>query len=201
MRSRLLRFLAPLCLGVGAALVAPTGVAHAGVPASIAPPVAYDAPAGQLGAVEAPWVTCGGKGRVVPTVTWTLKYAASGITIATYRGTELTPLAIHQVRPGRYRTITKATCNDHTWSTTATLRVGQKTKAETVSPKEFAAIKDDMTPKQVKKAVKRAPSDCAVNDWDSSTTCTYDLMGLGQIATVTYIDGYVVSKEWNVEVV
>lgn len=200
MRSRLLRFLTPLCLGVGAAFIVPVGIVNAAVPASIAPPVAYDAPAGQLGAVEAPWVTCGGKGQIVPTVTWTLKYAASGITIATYRGTELTPLAIHQVRPGRYRTITKATCNDHTWSSTATLRVGQKTKAETVSPKEFGAIKHDMTPKQVKKAVKRAPAVCVVNDWDDSTTCTYDLMPLGQIATVTYIDGRVALKEWHVEV-
>jgi hypothetical protein len=185
--------LAALLAAILLAMAAPG--AYAAVRPAIEKPDAVDAPAGGRGGVMNPFVSCTGY-RVDPRVRWTLTSVGTGVA-HTYTWTGAYPgMYFPRVRPGTYRSHTIAWCRGTRLVRDHTVRVGEKDAATTISRSEFDAVRRGMTRTEVSRVVGFDGRDCT--RWSGRTTCTYDMMAFWAWSLITYRDGLVVDKAWDV---
>jgi len=169
--------------------------ADAALSPRIDPPRAVDAPQGAPGGVLNPNVWCSSY-AVEPQVTWTLTRLSTGRT-RTFRWTGALPgIYFPRVAVGRYRSHTEAWCRGSRVVRTHDVRVRQKTAAGTISYQEFSRIRRGMSRARVARLVGFDGRDCF--SWAGATSCRYDMMAFWAWATVTYRDGRVVRKDWDV---
>ncbi len=177
-------------------LVTETANAQGGVSPRIPAPAAVDAPTGQKGGVLNPLVSCT-RYTVDPRVKWTLTSVKTGKS-HTYRWTGALPgMYFPRVRVGAYRSKTTAWCRGERLTRTHTVRVAQKTPATTISRAEFRRIRRGMTRARVRNMLGLDGKACW--KYAARTTCNYDMMAFWAWATVTYRDGRVVAKQWDVD--
>lgn len=195
--TRWMRGLATCLVTLFAATCLQAGAAEAqGVRPRIPAPVAVDAPTGHKGGVLNPFVSCSAY-TVEPRVTWRLTSVETGRS-HTYRWTGALP-GVHfpRVPVGVYRSTTTARCHGARLTRTHTVRVLQKTPATTISRAEFRRIHRGMTRARVRHVVGFDGTACWT--YARRTTCSYDMMPFWAWANVTYRDGRVVAKDWDVD--
>ena len=158
-------------------------------------PAAFDAPAGGKGGVSNPVANCTNY-RVEPRTRWTLTSVATGWSRTwSWRGA-LPGMYFPRVKPGIYRSETTVKCRTQSRSRTHRVHVGEKTAAGTVSRSEWRQIRRGMTRAQVADIVGNPGRDPF--RYGGKTTWTYDMMPFWAWSLVSYRDGRVVSKMWNV---
>lgn len=172
-------------------------VAHAeeAVTPRISSPSAVPAPKNEQGGVQSPYVTCS-KNQVEPRVKWVLTSLETDES-ETYRWRGSLPGAhFPRVDVGRYRSRTTAWCRGNRSSRVHQVRVGQKTYKKTISRREFRQVRRGMTLAQVREVVGFRGKDCSVHS--GGRTCVYDMMAFWRWSFITFKDGEVVSKLWDV---
>ena len=172
-------------------------VAHAetAVTARISSPSAVPAPKDEQGGVMSPYVSCS-KAQVAPRVKWVLTSRATGES-QTYRWRGAYPgMHFPRVDAGRYRSRTTAWCRGNRTSRVHRIRVAQKTHKRTVSRPEFNRVERGMTRLEVREAVGFGGRDCSA--YNGRRTCVYDMMPFWRWSFITFKDGGVVSKLWDV---
>lgn len=161
---------------------------------------AFDAPQGGKGGIMSPYVSCTG-GELEPVVRMVLTEVSTGKK-RTFRWTGALP-GVHfpRVAPGYHWVYTGARCGTGEDAVAAArtqkVLIREKTARTTMSWTEYTRIKRDMTRAQVKAIVGNdghSPS-----TYDGATTRTYDNMPFWRWSTVTYRDGRVISKAWDVD--
>jgi hypothetical protein len=158
-------------------------------------PAAFDAPTGGKGGISNPVASCTNY-RVEPRTTWTLTSVASGWSKSwSWRGT-LPGMYFPRVEPGDYRSKTTVRCRTQSKTRTHRVHVDEKTSAETVSRAEWRQIRRGMTRARVANTVGNPGRDPF--RYGGKTVLTYDMMPFWRWSLVTYRDGRVVSKSWNV---
>lgn len=187
---------AALFAGTGIAANTPASAATAGRPQPrIGDTAAFDAPIGQRGGITNPTGTCP-SWRVEPRFTWTLSNNRTSWS-RTWRWTGALPgIAFPRVRVGGYTSTTTMKCRTTSFARTQQVRVGQKTRASTVSRGEWNQIRRGMTRAQVARIVGTDGRDRF--RWDGKLSLTYDMMAFWRWSLVTYRHGRVVEKSWNV---
>lgn len=195
--TRWMRVLAACLAAVFVAAFLPAGAANAQGPRPEIPaPVAVGAPIGHKGGVLNPFVSCS-RYSVDPRVKWTLTSVETGAS-HTYRWTGALPgVYFPRVPAGAYRSTTTAWCRGERLTRTHAVRVVQKTRATTISRAEFRRIHHGMTRARVRHVVGFDAKACGT--YAARTTCIYDMMPFWAWATVTYRDGRVVAKQWDVD--
>jgi hypothetical protein len=186
-------------VGVVAALVA--GISAMGLvsPVSAAVPTprigdahAFDAPQGDRGGIETPYVYCSTY-RAEPRVRVDFESLRTGRT-HTYQWTGSLPnMGFPRVEVGRYRVTTAATCRGTTRTREQNVTVREKAPRTTVSRAEWRRIKRGMTVERVRRIVGYAGE-----SMPGSTGRIYDMMPFWRWSVVDYRNGRVVSKMWNV---
>lgn len=164
--------------------------------ARISPPSAVPAPKGEQGGVLSPYVSCPG-GKAGPRVKWVLTSLATD-EAQTYRWRGAFP-GVHfpRVDVGRYHSRTTAWCRGDRTSRVHRLEVVEKTYRRTVSRREFRKVQRGMTRVQVREAVGFGGRDCSA--YRGRRTCVYDMMPFWRWSLITFEDGGVVSKIWDVD--
>lgn len=173
------------------------GVAHAEAAATprISSPSAVPAPQDGQGGVLSPYVSCS-KGQVAPRVKWVLTNLATDES-TTYRWRGALPGAhFPRVDVGRHHSRTTAWCRGTKSTRVDKVRVGEKTYEKTVSRREFKQVRRGMTRVQVRGVVGFGGRDCSA--YNARRTCVYDMMPFWRWSFITFKDGEVVSKLWDV---
>ncbi|GHJ59203.1 hypothetical protein NOK12_17210 [Nocardioides sp. OK12] len=161
----------------------------------ISPPSAVPAPKGEQGGVMSPYVSCSAN-NVEPRVKWVLTDLGTEES-QTYRWRGALPGAhFPRVDVGRYRSRTTAWCRGTKSSRVHRVRVVEKTYKKTVSRREFKQVRRGMTRAQVREVVGFGGKDCSA--YDGRRTCVYDMMAFWRWSFITFEDGGVVSKLWDV---
>lgn len=182
-----------------AALLTPglPAAAHAeeAVRAKISPPSAVPAPKDEQGGVLSPYVSCP-EGQGAPRVKWVLTSLATEES-QTYRWRGALP-GVHfpRVDAGPYHSRTVAWCRGDKTTRVHELRVAQKTYRRTVSRREFRKVRRGMTRAEVREVVGFGGRDCSAHG--GRRTCVYDMMAFWRWSLITFEDGEVVSKSWDV---
>jgi hypothetical protein len=170
--------------------------AAAGVQPRIPKPVAVDAPTAEKGGVLNPFVSCT-RYTVEPRVKWTLTRVKTGKS-HTYRWTGALPgMYFPRVAVGRYRSKTTGRCRGNQLTRVHTVRVIQKTLGSTISRAEFKQVRRGMSRAKVGEVVGFDGKACWV--YSGRTSCNYDMMSFWAWAMITYSDGRVVEKHWDVD--
>ena len=157
---------------------------------------AFRAPVDGRGGIESPYVSCTNY-RVEPRVRWVLENTATGST-HTYRWKGALPgVYFPRVRVGTYRSTTTAWCRSNRATRTQSVRVTEKTLQNTISRPEFRRIKRGMSRDRVRHIVGYPGVDAGT--YAGETTRNYDMMAFWRWASITYRDGHVVRKAWDVE--
>lgn len=192
------RFSLVSCLVV--AIASLTSVAT-GPPAAAAPrpdinpAQAFDAPIGERGGILSPAVFCEDWDSKVR-VRWTVTNVETGDQ-QSYRWRTAAPgMEFPRLPVGDYRSRTVATCDGARASDVDQVSIRQKTRRSTLSRPEFRRIERGMTPSQVRRLVGNPGRDPF--RWDGKRTLTYDNMAFWRWSLVTYRDGRVVEKYWDV---
>lgn len=204
-RMRLARAAVPTFVLALAVTVAPGAVVHASpgdggeravpVRPRIPKPQAFDAPTGGKGGISNPVANCTDY-RVEPRTKWTLTSLATGRS-RTYSWRGAYPgMYFPRVEPGEYRSKTSVKCRAQSLTRTHFVHVGEKTAAETVSRTEWRQIRRGMTRARVANIVGTDGRDPF--SYAGKTIFTYDMMPFWRWSLVTYRNGRVVSKTWNV---
>jgi hypothetical protein len=172
---------------------------HAAVAAAsqlrIGPAVAFRAPIGQKGGITNPVATCPSNG-VEARTRWVLTNTHSG-TSHTYRWRGALPdLYFPRVPVGHYKSVTTAWCPTSKANRTQFLTVREKTADTTVSKAEFNQIHRGMTTTKVRQIVGY-PGVFGFG-YSGNTSRTYDMMPFWRWALITYRNGRVVGKMWDV---
>ncbi len=169
--------------------------AEGSVTPRISSPSAVPAPKNQQGGVMSPYVDCF-KSGAEPRVKWVLTSLATDES-QTYRWRGALPGAhFPRVDVGRYHSRTTAWCRGTKASRVDRVRVGEKTYKKTVSRREFKQVRRGMTRAQVREVVGFGGRDCSA--WNGRRTCVYDMMPFWRWSLITFKDGGVVSKLWDV---
>lgn len=184
------------------ATAAPVGAAQATgqaasatVRVTISNPAVFDAPIGEKGGISNPVASCTNY-RVEPRTKWTLTNTDTGWT-RTYRWTGALPgMYFPRVPVGTYESTTTGKCRKVEKTRVQTVTVKEKTLDGTVSRGEWVQIRRGMTRAQVADIVGNAGRDPF--RWDGKLTVTYDMMRFWRWSLISYRDGRVVEKLWNV---
>ncbi len=172
-------------------------VAQAESPATPRISAAYGVPApkNEQGGVQSPYVSCS-KNQVAPRVKWVLTNLETDES-NTYRWRGALP-GVHfpRVDVGTYRSRTTAWCNGNKASRVHEVDVDQKTYKKTVSRREFRKVRRGMTRSEVREVVGFRGKDCSA--YNGRRTCVYDMMAFWRWSFITFKDGEVVSKLWDV---
>ena len=187
---------------VALATAAPAGAAQDSGRAASAPvrvkisnAAAFDAPIGKKGGISNPVASCSNY-RVEPRTAWTLTNTDTGWT-RTYRWTGSLPgMYFPRVRVGTYESSTTGRCRTVEKTRVETVTIEEKTLDGTVSRGEWVQIRRGMTRAQVAGIVGNPGRD--PSRWDGKLTMTYDMMRFWRWSFITYRDGRVVDKLWNV---
>jgi hypothetical protein len=159
-------------------------------------PAAFGAPTDARGGISNTPVYCS-IFNAEPRVKWVLKSKVTGNTrIFHWRGVRP---GIHfpRVAVGSYRSTTTAWCRDNRERRVSTVRVWQKTAANTMSKAEFRHIKRGMAPDRVRRIV--GYSGRAAGSYGGEKMRAYDIMPFWRWTVIVYRDGEVVRKYWNVD--
>ena len=157
---------------------------------------AFRAPIDGKGGIENPFVSCTNY-RVEPRVRWVLENTATGYT-RTYRWKGALPgVYFPRVKVGTYRSTTTAWCRTNKATRTQTVRVTEKTLRTTISHAEFRRIKRGMSRDRVRHIVGYPGLDAGT--YAGERTRNYDMMAFWRWASITYRDGRVVRKAWDVD--
>ena len=161
----------------------------------IGPPSAFDAPVGQRGGIMSPAVSCADSDARVR-VRWSVTNLDSGDR-STYRWRVAAPgMRFPRLPVGDYRSRTVARCDGASARDVRRVSIGQKTHLSTVSRSEFRRIERGMTPRQVRRIVGNPGRDPF--RYGGRRTLTYDNMAFWRWSLVSYRDGRVVAKHWDV---
>lgn len=179
----------------GAVLLLPPAVASAPRPVRISPAIVFDAPTG-------------GKGGITNAVVWCRNYRVEARTTMTiinldtgwrrthrWRGS-LPGYWFPRVVVGHYKVKTVGRCGAHVASRVQRLRITEKTAGTTISREEFDTIRRGMSRAEVRAIVGNDGRDPYT--YRRRTTRIYDMMPFWRWSNVTYRDGLVVGKYWNV---
>jgi hypothetical protein len=162
----------------------------------IADAQAFDAPIGDRGGIMTPIVACR-SWRIQPSVRTVIKGVDSDYrSVYRYRGT-LPGYGFPRVGVGEYKVITVATCRGHKRTRTELVTVSEKTTDRTVSPREWRKIKRGMKVERVRRIV--GYNGTYGGRFQGEVTRTYDMMGFWRWSLVTFRDGRVAFKNWNVD--
>lgn len=161
----------------------------------VSPASAFDAPLGERGGIMSPAVSCADLDARVR-VRWTVTDLESGDR-RTYRWRVAAPaMRFPRFPVGDYRSSTVARCDGARARDVHRVSIAQKTRRSTVSPSEFRRIERGMTPRQVRRIVGHPGRDPF--RYRGRRTLTYDNMAFWRWSLVTYRDGRVVAKHWDV---
>jgi hypothetical protein len=156
---------------------------------------AFDAPIDKKGGLLSPHAACR-NWQVEARVRWRVTRLSTG-TSRTYRWRGGGPgMAFPRVPTGRYRVVTVARCGESRGRQVERLAVREKTLDGTVSRAEFRQVRRGMTRARVARIVGNDGRD----PWSyrGRTTRTYDMMAFWRWSLITYRDGRVVRKMWDV---
>jgi hypothetical protein len=101
-----------------------------------------------------------------------------------------------RVPVGRYKSTSVATCHGAAKARTQFVTVKEKTLEGTVSQAEWRQIHRGMTRVQVARIVGNNGRDPF--RWDGQLTVTYDMMPFWLWSIISYRNGRVLEKHWNV---
>ena len=102
-----------------------------------------------------------------------------------------------RVKVGTYRSTTTAWCRTNKATRTQAVRVTEKTLQTTISRAEFRRIKRGMSRDRVRHIVGYPGLDAGT--YAGEATRNYDMMAFWRWASITYRDGRVVRKAWDVD--
>ena len=172
------------------------GQAQAAPTPRISEAEAHGAPVGKKGGVTNPVAWCSGY-RVDPRVRWTLRNPDTGYS-RTFRWRGALPgIAFPRVEVGTYTSRTVARCRDRKKVRIQTVTVKQKTARTTISRSEFRHIRRGMTPEDVRDIVGYRGR--FAGGIGAKKFRNYDLMRSWRWTSITYRDGVVRDKYWNVD--
>ena len=156
---------------------------------------AFDAPIGARGGISNPVASCPNY-RVEPKTAWTLANTDTGLT-HTYRWTGSFPgMYFPRVPVGTYKSTTTARCHRNEKTRVETVTIKEKTLDGTVSRAEWRQIRRGMTRAEVADIVGSGGRDPSRGD--GKLTVTYDMMKFWRWSLISYREGRVVDKYWNV---
>jgi len=192
MRSTLVSLVAVPALALaGTGLVAPAASA---APHPIIRTVhAFAAPAGDLGGISSPYVSCSDY-TTQPTVTWVLTDLGTRTTRRWHWSGGEDGTYFPRVAAGRYRSRTVATCGATRSTRTQRVAVVQKTERTTVSRAEWHRIHRGMSPRRVARIVGypgTAGVSVGATQWRF-----YDRMRFMKVAEIKYRHDRVVGRNW-----
>ena len=167
---------------------------RAAVKTRIGPASPFDAPIGKKGGVENPVAWCSDYSS--PRTRWTVTNTTTGWT-KTYRWTGSLPgMYFPRVPVGQYKSRTVAKCHGVAKTRIQFVTVKEKTLRGTVSKAEWRRIHRGMTRARVSRIVGSSGRDPF--RWDGKLTVTYDMMPFWRWSIISYRNGRVVDKHWNV---
>lgn len=162
----------------------------------VKPPHVFAAPKGRRGGITNPLAACVGTPARTATVVWTLTGTASGWSKTFRFPGDLPGEKFPRVDAGQYRSVTTATCGSDSLTRTHLLEVVRKTRAGTLSRAEFEQVRTGMTRQQVRAVTGLTGRDPVRTG--GRRTWTYDMMRFWRWAQITFRNGRVVAKHWNV---
>lgn len=195
MRSRLVTLVAVPVLALGGTVVTAPGASAAPHPI-IRTVRAFAAPAGGLGGITAPWVSCSDY-TTDPAVRWTLTNLGTGTTRHWHWSGDDDRTRFPRVPAGHYRSRTVATCGTARATRTQEPVVRQKTRRTTMSRAEFDRIRHGMSTRQVTRIVGY-PGKTGVTS-GAMAWRYYDRMAFLKQAEIRYRHGRVDALWWNGE--
>ncbi len=176
------------------------GLLATGSPAAAAPPTiydarAFDAPQDEKGGVLSPSTMCDDY-RVTPRNKMVLENLQTGSRKAVrWRGSG-PGYRFPRVKVGRYEVRTTVNCRGQRAAKTQRVRIEQKTAKSTVSLAEWRQVERGMTRAQVRRIIGNGGRDPFT--YRGRTSWLYDMMPFWRWSILTYRDGRVVKRFWNV---